>query len=90
MAWTMEGARRMAKVLEASHNGVLRESVPRRVIPQRRRAPLKKFLRTHAANAAVGADAESCLRAPFVSHNSNNFGPLLRRMGRPGTVWWVN
>jgi hypothetical protein len=44
---------------------------------------------SHAANAAVGADAESTLRAPFVSHKSMDFGPLLRRIGRPGTVWWL-
>jgi len=90
MAWTIEGARRMAKVLEASHNGRLHESIPRRTAPIRRRAPLKKFLRTHLANAAVGEDVGSTWRAPFVNHTSKHFGPLLRRIGRGGTVWWVN
>jgi hypothetical protein len=89
MAWSVEGARRMAKVLEASHNGRLRESVPRRAVPVRRRAPLKKFLRTQVANAAMGADVGSTLRAPFVNPSSKDFGPPIAA-GRGGTVWWVN
>lgn len=90
MAWTIEGARRMAKVLEASHNGALHQAIPRHVTPPRRRPRLKKFLRTHAANAAVGIDATSVLRAPFVNHGSKDFGPLLRQIGRSGMVRWDN
>lgn len=89
MAWTIEGARRMAKVLEASHNGVLREAIPRRTVAVRRRASPRRFLRTHMANAAVGADASSVLHAPFANHGSKEWGPFLRRMGRPGTLWWI-
>lgn len=89
MAWTFKGAGHMAKVLEASHNGVLRDAIPRRARPARRRAPLRKFLYSHAANAAVGADAGSILHAPFVNRSADDFGRLLHRIGRPGTVWWV-
>lgn len=90
MAWTIEGAQRMAKVLEASHNGALHESVPRRPLPERRHAPLKKFLRTHVANAAVGVDVGTTWRAPFVNHSTRDYGSVLRRIGRGGTVWWNN
>lgn len=89
MAWTIEGARRMAKVLEASHNGLLREAIPRRGRRAARRAPLRKMLRTHLANAAVGADAASLLRASFVNRGSKDWGPFLPRMGRPSTLWWI-
>ncbi len=90
MASTVEGARRMAKVLEAAHNGALHQAMPRRAAPPRRRAPLKRFVRTHAADATVGVDASSAMRAPFVNHGSKEFGPVLRRIGRRGTVRRIN
>jgi hypothetical protein len=50
MAWTIAGARRLAKVLETTHNRVLTKYVARPPQGRPLRHPLRRFLRT-AANA---------------------------------------
>lgn len=88
MAWTVVGAQRMGKVLEATHNGVLPDYVPRRPLPARRHRPLRRFLRTHVANAAIGDDSEGTLRRAWGPVATKaGFGELLRRIGRPSRLW---
>jgi len=91
MAWTIAGAQRMTTVLEASHNGVLGAYVPRPTAASSRRRPLRNFFRTHDANAALaGASAEEVWRHAWAVGGNRGFASILRRMGRPSTLWEQN
>jgi Uncharacterised protein family (UPF0236) len=86
MAWTIAGARRMAKVLETTHNGVLGRYVSRPPAAGARRRPLRRFLRSQANAVFRGTTAEEALRTSW-SGSRNSLENLLRRIGRPPTLW---
>lgn len=92
MAWTIDGARRMASVLETTHNGVLANYVARP--PRRRplRRQLHRFLRTPVNAPLDGVGREEALRHPWVEDAAHRrgFGSLLRRIGKPPTLWEQN
>lgn len=87
MAWTVPGAMRMAKVLEASRNGELERHLARKPHPQRE-SKLRPALRRVAANAPLeGAGSDQWLRAALpAASTTRGFGPLLRRLNRPATL----
>jgi hypothetical protein len=91
MAWTIAGAHRMAKVLETTHNQVLADYLAR---PRRRpslRRPLRRFLRTSANAPFQGMGREETLRHPWADGAAKRgWGSVLRRIGRPTTLWEQN
>jgi len=91
MAWTIAGAHRMAKVLETTHNQVLADYLAR---PRRRpslRRPLRRFLRTSANAPFQGMGREETLRHPWADGAAKRgWGSVLRRIGRPPTLWEQN
>ncbi len=86
MAWTIAGARRMAKVLETTHNGVLHNYVVRPLRARPRRRPLRRFLRTPANAVFQGTTAEEALHRTWAGTHSS-VESFLRRIGRPPTLW---
>lgn len=91
MAWTIAGAHRMAKVLETTHNRVLSDYLarPRRRQPLRR--PLRRFLRTAASAPFQGMGREETFRHPWAdSADKRGWGSVLRRIGKPPTLWEQN
>ena len=91
MAWTIAGARRMAKVLETTHNQVLPAYVTR---PRRRpslRRPLRRFLRSAASAPFRGVGREEALRHAWSdTADKRGWGSALRRFGKPPTLWEQN
>jgi len=91
MAWTIAGAHRMAKVLEATHNRVLPDYLARpRRRPSRRR-PLRRVVRPAASAPFEGMGREETLRHSW-GHGADKrgLGSMLRRIGRPTTLWEQN
>ncbi|HET9849214.1 MAG TPA: hypothetical protein VFR68_11735 [Candidatus Dormibacteraeota bacterium] len=91
MAWTIPGARRMARVLETTHNQVISHYVARPARGRPLRRELRRFLRTPANAHLDGVSREEALRHPWVdAADKRGFGSLLRRIGRPPTLWEDN
>ena len=91
MAWTVPGARRMANVLEATHNGVVAGYVARPPRQRLLRRRLKPFLRKQANHPLEGVGREEALRHPWADAAAGRgFGSLLRHIGRPPTLWEQN
>jgi hypothetical protein len=88
MAWSLAGARRMARVLEANQNGVLENYLARRERPKAATRRLKKLLRWEQANHPIDSDdPEAWLRRSWATHGAGgNLGQFLRRIGRMDKV----
>ena len=82
---------RMAKVLEATHNRVLPDYLAR---PRRRpslRRPLRRVTRPAASAPFEGMGREETLRQPWgEGADKRGWGSVLRRIGRPTTLWEQN
>jgi hypothetical protein len=91
MAWTIAGARRMAKVLETTHNRVLTKYVARPPQGRPLRHPLRRFLRTAANAPFLGVGREETLRHRWADvADKRGLGSMLRRIGKPPTLWEQN
>ncbi len=88
MAWTVTGAKRMGKVLEATRNGDLdRHLRPHQPLPPRQRR-LKLAVNRVFANGLIPKDVSSdWLQAspPLASQRSHRTGHLLRQISRTDT-----
>jgi hypothetical protein len=81
----------LAKVLEATDNNALQPYLPRQLELVHPLLRLKKFLRTHIANAVPHDDLEGSLRRSWaVVASWRGFGSILRGFGRPGSLWEPN
>ena len=81
----------MAKVLETTHNRVLSNYLARPVRRRPRHRQLRRFLRPPANGVFEGAGREEALRHPWASvADKRGLGSMLRRIGKPPTLWEQN
>ncbi len=80
----------MTKVLEANHNGKLREFGPASSRPGPSASPAQEIPPNARGERRRWSRCREHLAGSLVNSTAEAFGPLLRRIGRGGTVWWVN
>jgi hypothetical protein len=87
MACTVDGARRMGKMLEATRNGELDRHLGRRQPPAPRKRRLKLAVNRVAANGLIpkGVSADWLQAKPIMSIQRTQTGRLLRSISRTDT-----